>query len=222
MAEKDDLVEAALAAMDEADGADEAASTPPEGVPLSTSEETPDPFDAAKDAMDAIDGEGGADQGSDDKADDPFEAALNALDTDDTDDSGGEEEVASGEESSEDPFAAALEIAKTEQKSAKESQPEDDEERPIDIDFLMEIKLELTFEVGRTKMYIVDLLSLGQGSVIELSRLVGEELELYVNSQLLATGEVVVINEKFGARVSKILSPADRIERLGADLDRFE
>ena len=79
----------------------------------------------------------------------------------------------------------------------------------------MHIKLKVTFEVGRAKMYIADLLSLGQGSVIELHRLVGEELEIYVNGHLLATGEVVVVNEKFGARITKILTPHERVLRLG-------
>ena len=208
MAEKDDLVEAALAAMEETDSPED-----PLAADDADSGETPvDPFEAAKEAIDAGGGEG------DGEAADPFEAALSALDADDSD---GDEDIAEGGESSEDPFAAALEIAKTEQKSAKLQKTEEEGERAIDIDFLMEIKLELTFEVGRTKMYISDLLSLGQGSVIELHRLVGEELELFVNGRMLATGEVVVINEKFGARISKILSPEDRIERLGADLDSF-
>ncbi|OGG98108.1 MAG: flagellar motor switch protein FliN, partial [Candidatus Lambdaproteobacteria bacterium RIFOXYD12_FULL_49_8] len=84
----------------------------------------------------------------------------------------------------------------------------------IDIDFLMDIALQVSFEVGRAKMYISDLLSLGQGSVIELHRLVGEELEIYVNGHLLATGEVVVVNEKFGAKITGILTPEQRLQRL--------
>lgn len=206
MAEKDDLVEAALAAMEETDSPEDPLAEDDAG-----SDETPvDPFEAAQEAIDEV--------GSEGDAADPFEAALSALDDDD---SGGSEDVVEDSESSEDPFAAALEIATTEQKTGKLQKTDEEGERSIDIDFLMEIKLELTFEVGRTKMYISDLLSLGQGSVIELHRLVGEELELFVNGRMLATGEVVVINEKFGARISKILSPEDRIERLGADLDSF-
>ena len=85
----------------------------------------------------------------------------------------------------------------------------------IDVKFLMDIKLTITFEVGRAKMFISDLLSLGQGSVIELHRLVGEDLEIFVNGQMLATGEVVVVNERFGARITKILNPEERIQRLG-------
>lgn len=214
MAEKDDLVEAALAAMEEVDGLEE----DPASAEESDAGASPvDPFEAAKEAIDeSTDGDIG-DSAVDDNEADPFEAALNALDSDDS----SSEEGAAESESSEDPFAAALEIAKTEQKSAKDRKPDEDGDRAIEIDFLMEIKLELTFEVGRTKMYISDLLSLGQGSVIELHRLVGEELELFVNNRLLATGEVVVVNEKFGARITKILTPEDRIERLGADLDNF-
>ena len=206
MAEKDDLVEAALAAMEETDSSADPLADDNAGADASV-----DPFDAAKEALNSTSDE--------DQAADPFEAALSALDGDESGEE--DEEVAESSESSEDPFAAALEIAKTEQKTAKLQKTEEEGERSIDIDFLMEIKLELTFEVGRTKMYISDLLSLGQGSVIELHRLVGEELELFVNGRMLATGEVVVINEKFGARISKILSPEDRIERLGADLDSF-
>jgi flagellar motor switch protein FliN len=214
MAEKDDLVEAALAAMEETDSPEDPLAEDDAG-----SDETPvDPFEAAQDAIEAVGSEGDAAEGGEGEAADPFEAALSALDDDD---SGGTEDVVEDGESSEDPFAAALEIAKTEQKTGKLQKTDEEGERAIDIDFLMEIKLELTFEVGRTKMYISDLLSLGQGSVIELHRLVGEELELFVNGRMLATGEVVVINEKFGARISKILSPEDRIERLGADLDSF-
>ena len=85
---------------------------------------------------------------------------------------------------------------------------------------LMDIKMNVTFEVGRTKMFISDLLSLGQGSVIELHRLVGEELDLFINGELLATGEVVVVNEKFGAKIVQILSPEERINRLAPSLKK--
>ena len=65
-------------------------------------------------------------------------------------------------------------------------------------------------------MFISDLLSLGQGSVIELHRLVGEELEMFINGHLFAMGEVVVMNEKFGARISKIIAPEERVQSLGS------
>jgi flagellar motor switch protein FliN/FliY len=83
------------------------------------------------------------------------------------------------------------------------------------LDFLLDIKLNVTFEVGRAKMLISDLLTLGQGSVIELHRLVGDELDLLINGKLVAKGEVVVINEKFGCKISSIIPPEDRIRHMG-------
>ncbi len=85
---------------------------------------------------------------------------------------------------------------------------------PRSIDFILDIPLEVTVELGRCKMVINDLLQLGQGSVIELSKLVGEPLEILVNHKLVARGEVVVVNEKFGIRLTDIISPMERIEQL--------
>ena len=86
----------------------------------------------------------------------------------------------------------------------------------IGVEFLMEMPLTLTFEVGRAKLKIGDLLSLGQGSVLELHRLVGEDLDLFVNGKLIAHGKVVVINEKFGAQLTEVITPEERIKRMGA------
>jgi flagellar motor switch protein FliN/FliY len=83
-----------------------------------------------------------------------------------------------------------------------------------DIDFLLDVPLEITVELGRTKMLIKDLLHLGQGSVIELDKIAGEPAEILVNGKLLARGEVVVVNEKFGVRLTDIISPAERIRQL--------
>ena len=83
-----------------------------------------------------------------------------------------------------------------------------------DMDFLLDIPLEISVELGRTKMLINDLLHLGQGSVIELSKLAGETLEIFANQRLVARGEVVVVNEKYGIRLSEIISPSERIKRL--------
>jgi flagellar motor switch protein FliN/FliY len=82
------------------------------------------------------------------------------------------------------------------------------------LDFLLDIPLQISVELGRTKMLINDLLQLGQGSVVELSKLAGEPMEVLVNQKLLARGEVVVVNEKFGIRLTDIISPLERIERL--------
>lgn len=90
----------------------------------------------------------------------------------------------------------------------------------MDVEFLMEMPLTLTFEVGRAKLQIGDLLTLGQGSVLELHRLVGEDLDLFVNGELIARGEVVVVNEKFGTRLTEVISPEERIKRMGG-MDSF-
>lgn len=83
-----------------------------------------------------------------------------------------------------------------------------------DIDFLLDIPLEVTAELGRTRMLIRDLLQLGQGSVIELDKIAGEPMEILVNDRLVARGEVVVVNEKFGVRLTDIISPTERIRQL--------
>ena len=86
---------------------------------------------------------------------------------------------------------------------------------PQNIDFILDIPLELTVELGRTSMLINDLLQLGQGSVVELNKLAGEPLEILVNRKLIAHGEVVVVNEKFGVRLTDIISPIERVQSLG-------
>ncbi|MDH4224797.1 MAG: flagellar motor switch protein FliN [Deltaproteobacteria bacterium] len=83
------------------------------------------------------------------------------------------------------------------------------------LDFLLDIKMDVTFEVGQAKMLISDLLTLGQGSVIELHRMVGEELDFLVNGKLVAKGEVVVSNEKFSCRITHIVAPEERIKFMG-------
>lgn len=93
-----------------------------------------------------------------------------------------------------------------------------EEETPppnVNVDFLMEMPLKVTFEVGRTRMDIKDLISLGQGSVVELHRFVGEDLDIFVNGKLVARGELVVSKENFGAKISEIISPQDRVKRMG-------
>ena len=82
------------------------------------------------------------------------------------------------------------------------------------LDFILDIPLKVTVELGRSKMAIRDILQLAQGSVIELAKFAGEPLEVLVNDKLIARGEVVVVNEKFGIRLTDILSPVERIEQL--------
>lgn len=81
-------------------------------------------------------------------------------------------------------------------------------------DFILDIPLKVSVELGRAKVVIKDLLQLGQGSVLELDKLAGEPLEVLVNGKLVARGEVVVVNEKFGIRLTDIISPLERIESL--------
>jgi flagellar motor switch protein FliN/FliY len=82
------------------------------------------------------------------------------------------------------------------------------------LELLLDIPLEITAELGRAKMIINDLLQLGQGSVIELNKLAEEPLEILINQKLIARGEVVVVNEKFGIRLTDVISPLERIKQL--------
>lgn len=91
--------------------------------------------------------------------------------------------------------------------------PEASKDSP-NLALLLDIPLEISVELGRTRMIINDLLQLGQGSVIELNKLAGEPLEILINQKLIARGEVVVVNEKFGIRLTDIISPMERIKQL--------
>ncbi len=84
----------------------------------------------------------------------------------------------------------------------------------LDIDFILDIPLTLSAELGRSRLLISELLQLGQGSVIELTKVAGEPMDIYVNQRLIARGEVVVVNEKFGVRLTDIISPAERVNKL--------
>ena len=119
---------------------------------------------------------------------------FDAEDVGDIDETGGGEE-ATGEEGA----TAATSVEGGESKS---------------LDLILDIPLTVAVELGRSKMLINDLLQLGQGSVIELTKLVGEPLEVLVNEKLIARGEVVVVNEKFGVRLTDIVSPMERVQSL--------
>lgn len=82
------------------------------------------------------------------------------------------------------------------------------------LDFILDVSLQVTVEVGRSRMTIHDLLQLGQGSVVELEKLAGEPLDIFINGKPVARGEAVIVNEKFGVRLTDIISPEDRIESL--------
>ena len=87
-------------------------------------------------------------------------------------------------------------------------------ENPINLEVLMDVPVTISMEIGRTSLNIRSLLQLNQGSIVELDRLAGEPLDVLVNGTLIARGEVVVINEKFGIRLTDVISPAERIRKL--------
>jgi flagellar motor switch protein FliN/FliY len=91
----------------------------------------------------------------------------------------------------------------------------DMEEHSQGIEFILDLPLRVSVELGRTRMVVNDLLQLAQGSIIELDKLAGEPLEVLVNDKMIARGEVVSVNDKFGIRVTDIISPTERIEKLG-------
>ena len=108
----------------------------------------------------------------------------------------------------------------TEPNEAKDLQlkPLKDEENVVSemdpgMDFILEIPLHVSVELGRTQMLIDDLLRLNKGSIVELSKLAGEPLEVRVNNRLVARGEVVVVNEKFGVRLTDIIGTMERMDK---------
>ncbi len=87
-------------------------------------------------------------------------------------------------------------------------------EGDVNLDLIVDIPVTLSMEVGRTAISIRNLLQLNQGSVVELERVSGEPLDVFVNGTLVAHGEVVVVNEKFGMRLTDVISPSERIKKL--------
>lgn len=85
-----------------------------------------------------------------------------------------------------------------------------------DIDMIMDIPVQLSVELGRTRLTLKNILQLGQGSVVELDGLAGEPMDIFVNGYLIAQGEVVVVEEKYGIRITDIVTPSDRIQRLNS------
>jgi len=98
--------------------------------------------------------------------------------------------------------------------SFSELHRKDNAKGALALDFILDIPLTLNVELGRSQLLISELLQLGQGSVIELTKLAGEPMDVFVNHRLVARGEVVVVNEKFGVRLTDIVSPTERIEKL--------
>jgi flagellar motor switch protein FliN/FliY len=86
--------------------------------------------------------------------------------------------------------------------------------REANLEAILDVPVTLSMEVGRTRIPIRNLLQLNQGSVVELDRAAGEPLDVFVNGTLVAHGEVVVVNDKFGIRLTDVISPAERIKKL--------
>jgi flagellar motor switch protein FliN len=84
-----------------------------------------------------------------------------------------------------------------------------------ELEFLYEVPLQVSVEVGRARILLKDLLQMGEGYVVELDKLAGEPLDLYVNSRLIARGEAVKVGDKFGIKLTEVVSQSDRIEHLG-------
>jgi flagellar motor switch protein FliN len=85
----------------------------------------------------------------------------------------------------------------------------------MSMDSLLDIPVEISVEIGRTRMNIGELLSIARGSIVELNRLAGESADIYVNEKLVGKGEIVVANERLGVRVLEIITPKERVQKLG-------
>lgn len=129
--------------------------------------------------------------------------------TDDWADAFAEQEQAEQQGTADDLIAAA-ETAPLPDLGAGVKQASED----VNMDVVLDIPVTIQMEIGRTKVNIRNLLQLNQGSVVELDRLAGEPLDVLVNNTLIAHGEVVVVNEKYGIRLTDVISPAERVKKL--------
>lgn len=122
----------------------------------------------------------------------------------------------SDQKNADDAWASALEEQTTNKKKATMSDLRDEStpSSDVNLDVVLDIPVSISMEIGRTKISIRNLLQLNQGSVVELDRLAGEPMDVLVNGTLIARGEVVVVNEKFGIRLTDIISPAERVKKL--------
>ncbi len=124
-----------------------------------------------------------------------------------------EDEVSSEDTPQDDPFEQLQAQAKATPKPQSVA-PAIDRDK-FDLSLLLDIPLQVTVELGRTRMTVESLLRLSQGSIVELNRVAGEPLDIYINNKLMARGEAVVVKEKFGVRITDVLSPDKRLEGLG-------
>jgi flagellar motor switch protein FliN len=110
--------------------------------------------------------------------------------------------------------AKAIDPQPAEMNDLKPDAPDAGANRELNLDVVLDIPVTLSMEVGRSRVSIRNLLQLSQGSVVELDRATGEPLDVFVNGTLIAHGEVVVVNDKFGIRLTDVISPAERIRKL--------
>jgi len=137
--------------------------------------------------------------------------------------------MSDGDDDTMDDWAAAMEEAGTPMEESNSASVLEAENVPLDklqstassrseddlnLDVILDIPVTISMEIGSTKINIRNLLQLNQGSVVELDRMAGEPLDVVVNGTLIAHGEVVVVNEKFGIRLTDIISPAERVKKL--------
>lgn len=102
----------------------------------------------------------------------------------------------------------------SEEKSVEKSESANVIESPLQLDIIQNVAVNISVEVGRSSLRIRDLLRLGQGSVVELDRVAGEPLDLCVNNTVIARGEVVLVNDRYGVRLTQVVDPEDRVKHL--------
>ncbi len=119
-----------------------------------------------------------------------------------------------GEE--EDPWSEAMDEQSAAETAGFENLEDEGsgDDLEVNLDVILDVPVDISMEIGRTKISIRNLLKLNQGSVIELDRLAGEPMDVLINGTLIAHGEVVVVNDKFGIRLTDVISPAERITKL--------
>jgi flagellar motor switch protein FliN/FliY len=158
-------------------------------------------------SLEAEDGDKAADAKSDSTSDEALSAEWAAALASD-------EQAGVKKEKEQAAFAAQAKVADFKDLTDEAKAPRQ-ETGNRELDFILDIPLDVSAELGRTRLLINELLQLGQGSVVELNKLAGEPLEVYVNGKMVARGEAVVINEKFGIRLTDIISPMERVKQLG-------
>lgn len=122
-------------------------------------------------------------------------------------------ETAEEQESQEQPQEEASDVSKVELENFNEQEHQNSKRSRLDL--IMDIVLPVSIELGRTSMYVKNVLELERGSIIELDKMAGEPADLYINNKKMAEGEVVVVDKHFGIRITQLIDPEDRIKNLG-------